>query len=407
LILERLAFNSLAFDAGLPASWRLCSLESLSCQIKAGGTPRRSISRYWDGKVPFAKIEDVTRCGGRLEETTERISEEGLANSSAWIVPTDSVVLTMYGTIGVPALVTTPLATNQAIIAIVPDAIVEAEYLMFALLKWGPGMERLNIQSTQKNVNAGIVKAFKVPLPPLVEQRAIAHVLRTVQRAKEQTEQVLDSSQALKRSIAQHLFQNGVVRPDMEDHASPDGDSDPFPVHWSDVSLAEFVSFQRGFDITKKEQQPGPYPVISSSGKKSMHSQYRAEGPGVLIGRKGSVGRVHFVRGNYWPHDTTLWVRDFRGNDPEFVYRLFERFDFSPYITGVANPSLNRNHIAHIALHVPGQREQREIARMLATVDRKIAAEEQRRDALDQLFNSLLHELMTGRLRVDDWPEVA
>jgi type I restriction enzyme S subunit len=81
--------------------------------------------------------------------------------------------------------------------------------------------------------------------------------------------------------------------------------------------LGEVVQFQRGFDITKKQMNSdGQYKVISSSGFHGMHDAYKVAGPGVIIGRKGTLGTVHFVEAYYWPHDTTLWVKNFFGNDP-------------------------------------------------------------------------------------------
>lgn len=75
---------------------------------------------------------------------------------------------------------------------------------------------------------------------------------------------------------------------------------------WRKGKLQELVHFQRGFDITQAQQIPGPFPVISSSGVTSYHSEAKASGPGVVIGRKGTLGSVHFSEGDYWPHDTTL-----------------------------------------------------------------------------------------------------
>lgn len=88
---------------------------------------------------------------------------------------------------------------------------------------------------------------------------------------------------------------------------------------FNEVRLGEVLTFQRGFDITKSEQTEGEVPIISSSGISSYHNKWKVKGPGVIIGRKGTLGTVHFIHTNYWPHDTTLWVKDFKGNDPGFL----------------------------------------------------------------------------------------
>ena len=85
---------------------------------------------------------------------------------------------------------------------------------------------------------------------------------------------------------------------------------------WATFPLGEVITLQRGFDITKADQRDGPFWVISSSGPKSTHERYMVNGPGVVIGRKKTLGSVYFSEAAFWPHDTTLWVRDFHGNDP-------------------------------------------------------------------------------------------
>lgn len=80
---------------------------------------------------------------------------------------------------------------------------------------------------------------------------------------------------------------------------------------FSEIKLGDVVTFQRGFDITKLEQTPGDVPIVSSSGISSFHNKVKVKAPGVIIGRKGTLGTVHFLDRDYWPHDTTLWVKDF------------------------------------------------------------------------------------------------
>jgi len=83
---------------------------------------------------------------------------------------------------------------------------------------------------------------------------------------------------------------------------------------WVETTIGEQVTLQRGIDITKAAQRAGNVPVISSGGVSSYHDTSAACGPGVVLGRKGVVGSVYYVSSDYWPHDTTLWVKDFHGN---------------------------------------------------------------------------------------------
>ncbi len=91
-----------------------------------------------------------------------------------------------------------------------------------------------------------------------------------------------------------------------------------------DTSIGEQLILQRGFDITKKQQKPGDIPVVSSGGILSYHNEAKVKGPGVVLGRKGTLGTVFFIEEDYWPHDTSLWVKDFKDNNPRFVYYFFK-----------------------------------------------------------------------------------
>jgi membrane protein implicated in regulation of membrane protease activity len=110
----------------------------------------------------------------------EKISKEGLENSSAWIIPENSILLSMYATIGSTAINKIPLATNQAILTIVPKGNLDVLYGAYVLRFNAERLKSYNIATTQKNVNKGIVENFKIPLPPLPEQQRIAYVLSTI-----------------------------------------------------------------------------------------------------------------------------------------------------------------------------------------------------------------------------------
>lgn len=136
--------------------------------------------------------------------------------------------------------------------------------------------------------------------------------------------------------------------------------------------LGDIIKLQRGFDITKAEQEEGDYPVISSSGIKSFHSEYKVEGPGVVIGRKGTLGTVFYSDGPYWPHDTSLWVKDFKGNHPKYIYYFLKTLPLEKLDSGSANPTLNRNYAHLIKVNVPPVEEQKRIASILSALDSKI-----------------------------------
>jgi type I restriction enzyme S subunit len=161
---------------------------------------------------------------------------------------------------------------------------------------------------------------------------------------------------------------------------------------WKKGQLQDLVFFQRGFDITQAQQTPGPYPVISSSGVTSYHSEFKASGPGVVIGRKGTLGSVHFSDSDYWPHDTTLWSKDLRGNNPRFVYYYLHTVNFKRFDVGNSNPTLNRNHIHDLPVLIPPIDIQERIADFLSTYDDLIENNRRRMALLEDAARQLYHE---------------
>jgi type I restriction enzyme, S subunit len=160
---------------------------------------------------------------------------------------------------------------------------------------------------------------------------------------------------------------------------------------WIKTTIGRQATLQRGIDITRAEQRSGTVPVISSGGVSSYHDTPAVSGPGVILGRKGVVGSVYFVRSDYWPHDTTLWVKDFHGNNRRFVYYFFKWM--APRIAtmdvGSANPTLNRNHVHPIEIRWPSLPEQNAIAGILGALDDRIALNRQLNETLEAMARAL------------------
>jgi len=162
---------------------------------------------------------------------------------------------------------------------------------------------------------------------------------------------------------------------------------------FSKIKLGEAVTFQRGFDITKAEQTPGEVPIVSSSGVSSTHNKSKVTGPGVIIGRKGTLGTVHFIRQDYWPHDTTLWVKDFKGNNPQFIAYFVRTLKLETFDTGSSNPTLNRNHLHKINVIFPKEpKTQRKIAAILTAYDDLIDTNKRRIALLENMAEEIYRE---------------
>jgi type I restriction enzyme S subunit len=159
------------------------------------------------------------------------------------------------------------------------------------------------------------------------------------------------------------------------------------------VKLGNVITLQRGFDITKSAQSDGDVPIVSSSGIASFHDKWKVKGPGVIIGRKGTLGTVHFVRSNFWPHDTTLWVKDFKGNSPIFLRYFLRTLKLENFDVGASNPTLNRNHVHKIKVIFPKSVDtQRRVAAILSTYDELVENNNQHIALLEKMAEDIYRE---------------
>jgi type I restriction enzyme S subunit len=266
----------------------------------------------------------------------------------------------------------------------------DPRFYYFALLA-------LEIPSRGYNRHFTILNERSLPLPPLPEQKKIAHILSTVQRAIEAQERIIQTTTELKTALMHKLFTEG-----LRGEPQKQTEIGPVPESWEVKRFDSFAVLQRGFDITKKDQRPGEYPVVSSGGISSCHDEPKVKGPGVVIGRKGSLGTVHYIPTDYWPHDTTLWVKDFKGNNPRYAAYLLETMRLKRFDTGAANPTLNRNIVHGEKIAIPPKDQQVEIGASLEAVESKLTIHEGRKRSFQDLFRALLHELMTAKTRVHE-----
>lgn len=175
--------------------------------------------------------------------------------------------------------------------------------------------------------------------------------------------------------------------------------------HWRSLLLGDVLTLQRGFDITKAQQTTGPYPVVSSSGINSYHAQFTCDAPGVVIGRKGSLGTVFFLDQPFWAHDTTLWVKDFKGNNSRFCYYLLKYLPLARYDVGASNPTLNRNHLHLLEVRLPCHGAQVRIASILSAYDNLIEVNTCRVAILEEMARRVFDERISRASA--KWPRMS
>ena len=159
---------------------------------------------------------------------------------------------------------------------------------------------------------------------------------------------------------------------------------------WRKITLGDAITLKRGYDLPQHQRTEGRFPVVSSSGTIDHHSKSKVSGPGVVTGRYGTLGKVFFIPNDFWPLNTALYVRDFKGNDPRFISYFLKHLDFSSYSDKAAVPGLNRNHLHETSVRIPANvSEQRAIAHVLGTLDDKIELNQRMNATLEAMAQAL------------------
>jgi len=180
---------------------------------------------------------------------------------------------------------------------------------------------------------------------------------------------------------------------------------------WAEMPLGDVITLQRGFDLPSQNRKPGKVPIVSSSGVSDHHSEVGVKGPGVVTGRYGTIGQVFFIKEDYWPLNTTLWVKDFHGNDPHFASYLLRTVDFQSCSDKSSVPGVNRNDLHRIPVLLPPLAEQKAIAAVLGALDDKIELNRRMNATLEAmaraLFQSWFVDFDPVRAKLDGRPPAA
>ena len=392
----RSEFKNLKTDS-LPPHWSADFFGNL-VDYKLGKTPPRASSVYWKkGKYPWVSISDMTP-HGVVTETAEKVSQEAYDTVfRGKLVPEGSLLMSFKLTIGRISRLGIPAFHNEAIISFQPDPEKLSDvYISYYL-------SQINYRDYQdtaikgQTLNKGKLSVLEIALPPLPEQKKIAHILSTVQRAIEAQERIIQTTTELKKALMHKLFTEG-----LRNEPQKQTEIGPIPESWEVVEFDSFATLQRGKDLTKTQFQGGDIPVAGSNGVIGFHNAATCKGPGVTVGRSGSAGSVIFYESDFWAHNTSLYVRNFHGNHPRYAAYFLEYLDLARFKTGASVPTLDRNSFKHIPVPVPSVPEQIGIAEALATIDRKSEIAAGKKVNIQDLFRTLLHELMTANTRVHE-----
>lgn len=402
----------------LPEEWEVVTVKDAG-KVVTGKTPPTRQKKYWNGTIPFITPAELEGRAVRIVPRT--ITEDGLKVSKP--LPEGTILVSCIGYVGkVGVVASTEAVTNQQINAIIPNNDkVYNWYLAYLFTYSAERLKELAVKTTVPILNKSNFESVEISLPPLLEQQAIAHVLQTVQRAREATEAVIEATKKLKNSLMRHLFTYGPVH--LEESANvplKETEIGLIPEDWEVVRIKDIGEIITGKTPSTKEKKywGGAIPFITPSELQGaivrmVLRTVTEEGLSILkplprgtvlvscIGYIGKVGVVgsHVAVTN---QQINAVVPDANLADNWFLTYLFVYYskDLKERASLTTVPILSKSNFESTLIPLPPLPEQKVIAQILQTIDHKIQTEQARKGALDDLFKTLLHNLMTGKIRV-------
>jgi len=281
------------------------------------------------------------------------------------------------------------------------------------------------LQSAQGNISPKQIEDFLVPLPPLPEQQKIASILSTVQNAKEKTEAVINAAKDLKKSMMKHLFTYGPVSPqEAENVPLKETEIGMVPEKWEVVRLRDKVVKTEQKDMRKTSLKfkyidvssidNNRIQIISSTEYQGKDAPSRArkvikEGDVIIATVRPTLKRIAITPKEYDNQICSTAFCVLRGNKDLFSYYLYYVIQRDSFIDelekiqrGASYPAVTDSDVKNIKLPLPPLPAQQKIASILSAIDQKIEAEESVKKAIEDLFKTLLHDLMIAKIRVNN-----
>lgn len=419
----------------VPDEWKVRSLGELM-SIVYRYPSYYGITYVKDG-VPEIRGELLLDSGEILSsrESLRHISEETSSRFPKTVLDEGDIVLTVRGTMGKVGIVRQTLSGSNItanLMRLSPRRdFVDSEYLKFVLMSklFIDTLNRLSPQTTIKTIQSSVLQSIPIPVPDLREQHAIANVLMTIQRAREATEKVIAATRALKKSLMRYLFTYGPVPIDKAERVLlKETEIGTIPEHWDTNELREIVQSTR-YGISQRGGKSGKYPILRMNNlvdghvdvsdlqfvdlNDDMFKRFRVSRSDILFNRTNSfelVGKtsIFMLDGDFvFASYLIRLVADTEAILSRFLSYYLNKEDTQRRLKmlatrGVSQSNISATKLKSVVVPRPPLDEQERVANTLVTLDTKIEKEDKRKRALEEIFKTVLHLLMTGQIRVKD-----
>lgn len=266
------------------------------------------------------------------------------------------------------------------------------KFFLFKLFEWDKDkiIKEYGTGTTMVHVSKSSMEKRILPIPPLSEQQAIVEKLDAafalIDHAKANLEKNIQNAKELFQSKLNELFSGNTVS-----------------LSYSKKKFKEICVLQRGFDLPTRLREKGNFPLVSSNGVTDFISDFKVKGKGVVTGRSGTIGKVHFIEKDFWPLNTTLYIKDFKGNFEKYIFYFLKSIKWQKYASGAGVPTLNRNFIhdeffVTVDIFLHQQKIVNELDQLSTQTETLQQKYTQKLQNLEELRKSILEKAFKGEL---------
>ena len=331
------------------------------CETTSGGTPSKSKMEYYEnGDIPWLRSGELSN--GEIYSTELCITQKGLDNSSAKIIPAGTVSIAMYGaTVGEVGIIKKPMCTNQAICNILPNEQFIPNFIRYVLVAYKPKFISLATGGAQPNISQNIIKNTSIPIPPLAIQRSIVAELDLHHSVIEKKQEQLRALDNLAQSLFYQMF----------------GDPITNPMGWEIKKLgevAENCDYMRK-PITASDRIPGNIPYYGASGIVDYVRDYIFDGDYLLVSEDGanllarSTPIAFSISGKNWVNNHAHVLKFQESYTQLYVQTLINLIDISDIVTGAVQPKLNQAQLNKFPLPLPPLSLQQSFAAKVSAIE--------------------------------------
>ncbi len=368
-------------------------------EIITGNTPSTKEEDNYGGEIPFVRAKDINK-GAIITETEKNITEKGLKEVGEHkLLPENSIMITCIGAnLGAVGISGIECLTNQQINSIITSDKSDEWYLYYKLISNKKKLRNYAGGSAQPILSKSKFGNVELDVHPYEKQKQISSILRELDKKIELNTRI---NKILKK-IAQAIFKEWFV--DFGPYEEfKDSELGKIPKEFEVKKLKEIMELEYGKGLPEREREGTRYPVYGSNGQVGTHKEKLVEGPGIIVGRKGTIGTVTLCMDDFWPIDTTFYVAPKRKFDILYYYHLLKQsIEFGHLGSDSAVPGLNRNIALDQKVIIPPKEESEQFTKLIKDFYEKKKNLTGEKEKISIIRDTLLPKLMSGEIRVND-----